>query len=166
VTINGWKAIIDQPDQCDMCSETNIFHLRLKARYMYAVLAHALNIYDNSDNTQLQPTFQHICELAIESVDHPLDKLYDDSLDDDAGKSLSIKNPQTVMRWIRSWRNTSTLPNPSIVLAGHHVLPTLMHNNPDLHKSFLQYAWENIKNLSTEMMHQYQLVIVLSEIAK
>jgi hypothetical protein len=75
-TVNGWKAIIDQPDQCDMCSETDIFHLRLKARYMYAVLAHALNIYDHSDNTQLQPTFQHICELAIESVDHPLDKLY------------------------------------------------------------------------------------------
>jgi hypothetical protein len=32
MTVNGWKAIIDQPDQCDMCSETDIFHLRLKAR--------------------------------------------------------------------------------------------------------------------------------------
>jgi hypothetical protein len=165
-TVNGWKAIIDQPEQSDMCSETDIFHLRLKARYMYAALAHALNIYDHSDNTQLQPTFQHICELAIESVDHPLDKLYDDSLDDDTGKSLSVKNPQTIMRWIRSWRDTSSLPNPAIVRAGRHVLPTLMHNNPDLHKSFLQYARANIKNLSTEMMHQYLLMTALPEIAK
>jgi hypothetical protein len=71
-----------------------------------------------------------------------------------------------MMRWLRQFRATSTFPNPSVLRSGSKRLPTLLHNNPDLHKSFLQYAWANIKNLSTEVMHQYLIVTALPEIVK
>jgi hypothetical protein len=108
---------------------------------MYAALAHALKIYGNSNTTEVQPTFKHICQLAIATVvNNPLDDLFIDDHSDEQSGCTRISNPVTVMRWLRAFKVISTFPNPSVMCTGSKRLPTLLYNNPDLHKSFLQYA--------------------------
>jgi hypothetical protein len=81
MSVDGWKAIVGDHDESDMCSLSNVFLLRLKAGCMYAALAHALSIYDNSNTSEVQPTFKHICQLAIDTVNNPLDDLFIDDID-------------------------------------------------------------------------------------
>jgi hypothetical protein len=133
---------------------------------MYAALAHVLNIYENSNTTEVQPTFKHICQQAIDTVNHPLDELFIDDSDQQEAGCTRINNPVTEMRWLQAFKGTSTFPNPSVTQSGSKSLPTLLYNNPDLHRSFSQYVQANIKNLSTELIHQYLILTALPEKAK
>jgi hypothetical protein len=102
LTVDGWKQIIDDFDNTNLCTHYDIFHIQLKAKYLSVTLTQALSFYQTS-------TFLNICTSAIDRIDE-VD--YDSCDTESTGR---IRNPKTIMQWYRTFcDNNHFFPNPAI----------------------------------------------------
>jgi hypothetical protein len=119
LTPKGWKNILGDKDEKDLCSPYNIFSIQVKCKYLSAALAKALTHYD----TPL--TFNEICASAVEKVNEfDFDGIVDVDVCDDAGSNanspnhsafMKITNPKTVMTWLCTFHCDNNFPNPARV---------------------------------------------------
>jgi hypothetical protein len=147
LSADGWRDIVDDTDVGNLCSQFDVFVIRLKAKYLAVTLTHALSHYEHTVN------FLDICTAAIRKID---DIDFDGS-DEDDSSVIRIRSPQTVMKWLREFRCNNCFPNPALFRNCNKdvKLPPIFHNNPDLYSSFLTYAKSNLSTLSGEMLHEY-----------
>jgi hypothetical protein len=91
--VTGWKLIIHDFDQQELCSDHDIFAFQLKCRCASLALRRALE--DVANKTWLEP-----CNDALESIDR-LDGM------------VHFKNNVAVSRWHLTFgQNNKAFPNP------------------------------------------------------
>jgi hypothetical protein len=116
----------------------------LKCRYIYLALRYALE--DMPAKTWLK-----YCKDAVDSVNR-------------TDGEEHIKNKETLSRWHLAFRqNNKAFPNPHV----HSIdrkktsLPPLLDRNPELARCIIQYAKQNMNELSAELLYSYVHEIAL-----
>jgi hypothetical protein len=120
LTPKGWKNILGDKDEKDLCSPYNIISIQVKCKYLSAALAKAsLTHYD----TPL--TFNEICASAIDKVNEfDFDDIVDVDACNDADSNanspnhsafMKTTNPKTVMIWLHTFYCDNNFPNPARV---------------------------------------------------
>jgi hypothetical protein len=157
LTADGWRSIVDDKDEADVCSKHDIFMLQIKAKYLSVALTQVLSQYE------LGAALISICSDAIAKIDD----VEFDGFEDDDNECTRITDPRTIMRWLRVFRTSNTFPNPARVHSlKKNNLPFIFQNNPDLHKSVLEYCRANLSSLSGELLHTYLFDIALPQTVK
>jgi hypothetical protein len=134
----GWKRTIDDFDHQELCSKHEIFNFQLKCRYVCLALRYAID--NMPDKTWLE-----CCKDALETVNRI------DGVD-------HITNERTLSRWHLVFRrNNESFPNPHVHSKDGQKtsLPPLLDRNPDLARSIIQYAKQNLNELCAELLYSY-----------
>ena len=134
---DGWKLVLDDFDQNNLCTSFDIFNIQMKCRYVVMALRLA-------EKEMPRLTWKQCCHRAVEQVNGFEGHQY-------------IRNLETVRIWHHTIRESNDcFPNPQIVRRGAAPrLPPLLENNPDLKEGLLKHAKENLNDLSGEMMFTY-----------
>ena len=132
----GWKMLLDDFDQKDLCSSNEIFNIQTKSRYVCAALKYAVV------NMPSQ-TWKDCCCFAIDTLAQ-------------IGHT-EIKHWETIRLWHRHFRmNRECFTNPAIQRRYRtQFLPPLLHRNPELKDGILSYARQNIDRLTAELICHY-----------
>jgi hypothetical protein len=169
LTPKGWRNILDDKDEKDLCSSYDIFSIQVKCKYLAATLSKALIHYDTT------LTFNEICASAIDKVNEfDFDGIVDEDVCDDTDSTanspnhsafMKITNPKTVMTWLRTFRCDNNFPNPARVRSDRwdKGLPRIFNNNPELYFNLMKYLRSNLSTLSGAMVHEYLFEIALPE---
>ena len=163
LTVDGWRDIIDDIGVKDDCSAFQVFSIRQKAKYLSVLLS--LSLLHYSTTTQ----FIDICKRTINlinQVDCCCEVEAELCDEEDYGKVHIIKNPQTVLHWLRTFRVSSQFPNPTKLEYGKHRIPKLLDDHPDLYEGLMSYCSTNLSHLSAESIHAYLFDKGLPEIVK
>jgi hypothetical protein len=75
-----------------------------------------------------------------------------------------IKNKETLSRWQLAFRrNNESFPNPHVhsIDGKNTSLPSLLDHNPELARCIIQYAKQNMNELSVELLYSYVHAIAL-----
>jgi hypothetical protein len=143
-TSTGWKLAIDDFDQQDLCSPHERFNFQMKCRYVSLALRYALA--DMPGQTWLECCQDVVASVnRVDGVDH-------------------IKNKETVSRWHLAFRrNNESFPNPHVHSKDGNKtsLPPLLDRHPELARSIIQYAKQNLNELSAELIYSYLHEIAL-----
>jgi hypothetical protein len=169
LTYDGWRNIVDDRDSSNVCSTYDVFFLQQKARYLAVSLSLALELWNSLP-------FIDICQRAIDTIrlfDFPDGEEYencseedDDDENNNRRRLFTIREPRTIMKWLRIFRRTSTFPNPSISRLGKRQVPIFFQNNPDLYTSFNAHVRSNLDTISSESIHQYLFQVAIPETIK
>jgi hypothetical protein len=127
-----------------LCSPHGIFYFHLKCRYRHLGLRYALE--DMPAKTWLE-----CCKDAVDSVNRT------DGVE-------HIKNKETLSRWHLAFRrNKEAFPNPHVhAIDGKKTsLPPLLDRNPELARCTIQYAKQNMNELSAKLLYSYVHEIAL-----
>ena len=153
-TANGWKDLVNDNDQKDMCTNVDIFNIKQKAKYLAIALKIAL------DEMPLI-TWSDSCSKALSIVDNFNSQLGD--FDDER----ALKWGGTIQHWLRLFRsNSESFPNPHYVRYGKILLPQLLDNYPTFKNSLVKEMDTNLAHLSGEFVHRYVMDTGLPAIMK
>ena len=142
-TSNGWRSIVEDNDQNNMCTENDIFNIRQKAKYVSIALKIALDEMPSI-------TWSECCDRAVSVVQEFSSKM-GDSID-----STGLKNGVTIQRWFRIFRsNSETFPNSHYVRRGKVLLPQLLDNYPVFTRNLVKEMDDNLAHLSGEFVLNY-----------
>jgi hypothetical protein len=134
-TSTGWKRVVDDFDQKDLCSSHEAFNYQLKCRYVSLALRYALD--DMPEKTWLD-----CCKAAVDGINRA------DGVD-------HVRSAETVSRWHLTFRrNNESFPNPHVNSAKAS-LPPLLDRYPELARSIVLYAKQNLNELSAELLYSY-----------
>jgi hypothetical protein len=127
-TAIGWKLVIDDFDQQELCLRHEAFTFQLKCRYVSSALRYAVK------DMPLK-TWLSCCSEAIDSI-YRMDGV------------IHVKNKETVYCWHLAFRcNNEALPNP-------HIIGTKT-SNPALKQCIVEYAKQNLNDLSAKIIYSY-----------
>jgi hypothetical protein len=164
LTAEGWKIIVEDHDEDNVCTPYEIFCLQKKAKYLAITLMHALKLYETTTN------FLDICTAAINTVEEMDYDGYEvlSDCEDECDVQMKIKNPKTIMHWLRTYRRKCCFPNPASARVKYwkNKLPPIFSNNPDLYNSFKDYARANLNKLSGELLLEYMYQTALPEVVQ
>ncbi len=134
-TATGWKLVIDDFDQQELCSRHEAFSFQLKCRYVSLALRYAVEDMPSK-------TWLGCCSEAIDSI-YRMDGV------------AHVKNKETVSRWHLAFRrNNEAFPNPHVI-GMKTSLPPLLDRNPEVKQSIMEYAKQNLNDLSAELIYSY-----------
>ena len=95
-------------------------------------------------------------------IDEFTSEISDSTDEDDFLLPPPTVTAKTVMRWHRQFRdNGNKFLNPARIRRKNKELPPMLDNYIELRKNLMNYANENIKNLSAELLHDYLHKIAL-----
>jgi hypothetical protein len=145
-TATGWKLVIDDFDQQELCSWHEVFNFQLKCRYVSLALRYAVEDMPSK-------TWLGCCSEAIDSI-YRMDGV------------AHVKNKETVSRWHSAFRrNNEAFPNPHVI-GTKTSLPPLLDRNPELKQNIIEYAKQNLNDLSAEIIYSYLQEVALPELLK
>ena len=74
-----------------------------------------------------------------------------------------VKNKGTVSHWhLASRRNNEAFTNPHII-GMKTSLPPLLERNPEVKQSIMEYAKQNLNDLSAELIYSYLHEVAMTE---
>ena len=137
-----WREVLEDNDDNNKCSDTFIFHLRRKCRYLVAALTIILN--SNLDHTTITINWKKACELAAQKIRNVEDcETYYNNGEriNSHNKSHLWVSARTMMFWFNQFReNNESFVNHA---ARRHELskdPPFFDINPDLKELFIVHA--------------------------
>ena len=129
---DGWKEIVSDNDQKEVCTNHDIFLIRSKAMYLAISLQLALDHMPTK-------TWGVCCDEAVAHV-----QKFHQLLGSDEVTAMATKYGGTIQRWFRLWKaNHHCFPNPYYVRNGKDPLPQLLDNYPNFRKSLIK-KWKKI----------------------
>jgi hypothetical protein len=138
-TATGWKLVIDDFEQQELCSRHEAFTLQLKCRYV--ALALCYSVEDMPPETWLS-----CCSEAIDSIYRMIGVAH-------------VKNKETVSHWHLAFRcNNEAFPNPHIIGTKTSLSP-LLDQNPELKRCILECAKQNLNDLSAKSIYSYEIAL-------
>ena len=144
LTCEGWRYIISDNDQENMCTLHDIHIIRLKAMYLAIALNTALQHMP-------QKTWAMCCDDAVTLV-----KEFYQHLGENSSNSILTKNGKTIQKWFCTWKkNSCSFHNPHFIRHGKKVLPNLLENYPDLRTSLIKEMEDNLSNLTGEYVFSF-----------
>jgi len=151
----GWRDIVSDNDQKEMCTNHDIYLLRSKAMFLGIALKLAL------DHMPLW-TWASCCDEAIKKV-----ASFHQLLGDDDDISLATKCGGTIQRWFRLWKfNNECFSNPHFIRRGKTAFPPLLENYPTFRKNLVKEMDDNLAHLSGEYVFNYVVDTALPNILK
>ena len=146
LTLHGWKDVVHDHDQNKVCTEFDIFHIRIKSCYLARLYSICLEYYDTISD------FNDLARLTILSVN----KVYD-NLEEETDELHTIRNHKTLLTWFRSYQDSGDVfINPSSSkLHSIKKAPKFLYENPDALKSVLSFCRENLERLTVDLVHDH-----------
>ena len=148
---DGWKDSISDGDADGLFTPKDIFMMRNKCKYLYVGVRMMIKHYDEC--------------TVVDCFQKALDEIYKFEGCNQAEYQVKL-HPKTVLRWYNTFKDKNHFHNHRKLPNGKTILPTLFTSNPDLKDAFLSYCYENLSNLSAEMLQEYLFKVCLPALLK
>ena len=148
---NSWKHITADGDTNGLYSDSDIFSLRRKCKYMFHFIDCLIHHYHNT-------TITCCAELTIKKIEE-----FESSTEiDDIDNKIA---PKTILRWYKSFVANGAFPSTKKT-NGKSSLPPLLEDNPDVKEAVIRYCNDNLATLTAELLHSYILEKCIPELLK
>ena len=156
---SGWRFVVSDNDEDNMFTNSSIFEIRNKCKYLTKAIENALERYQNS-------TWKQCCISAIDEI-NKFEKCKNEKFEysDNFNQRWIIKSPKTIMKWYHQYNHIhdQSFPNP-FVGKMKNSLPPLLDKNPDIVSAIISYSNNNLLKLSSEMLQEYIIETCLPQL--
>ena len=155
----GWRDLLDDEDRENKMNAYQIYRIQRKALFLYRALTILVRRKRNKERSS---NFECCCKEAVKEIQRERQAVIDIIEDD----MHSYPCAETMRSWFFNFRKNcyESFPNLCKRRADSEKYPPFLENNPDFRQRILDYARENLKDLSGELLHSYISTVLLPEL--
>ena len=140
--VMGWKQLLFENDDWKLYSDSDIFVLRNKCKYLYfGTKSLLLNYHHKSSIECFQLAIDEIREFEFDSNDEL--------------EFWKITSPSSMSRWFHTYNLRGTFVQCKKAHKDKLSFPPFLDNNPDIKNAIMHYCLANLETLSAESACDY-----------